>query len=170
MVVVSVVVVILVEVVVSVVVVRLVRVDVAVVVETLVEVVVSVAVVTDVSVTVVGGRDRGTRITVADKRTPATSIAAATYAKFLLPFGARFVYYVTNIRALRATYTFVPNSSCKGFLRDFHSRVEPWAARGAAEPLDDEWEERPTTLTSSSISPLNSPSRRSKVSPKVVSR
>jgi len=82
---VSVVVVILVEVVVSIVVVTLVRVDVAVVVVTLVEVVVSVAVVADVSVTVVGGRDRGTRIRVADTRTPASSIAAATYARLLFP-------------------------------------------------------------------------------------
>jgi len=84
-VVVSVAVVILVEVEVSVEVVRLVRVDVAVVVVTLVEVVVSVAVVTDISVTVIGERDRGARIRVADTRTPARSIAAATYGRLLLP-------------------------------------------------------------------------------------
>lgn len=85
MVVVSVVVVILVEVEVSVAVVTLVEVVVSVVVVTLVEAVVSVAVVTDVAVTVVGGRDTGARIKVADTRTPATSIAAATYARLLFP-------------------------------------------------------------------------------------
>jgi hypothetical protein len=63
----------------------LVEVDVSVEVVTLVSVVVCVAVVTDVAVTVVGGRDKGTRIRVADTRTPATNIAAATYARLLFP-------------------------------------------------------------------------------------
>ena len=84
-VVVSVAVVILVEVDVSVEVVTLVRVVVSVEVMALVRVVVCVAVVTEVAVTVVGGRDVGARIRVADTRTPATGIAAATYARLLFP-------------------------------------------------------------------------------------
>jgi ABC-type anion transport system duplicated permease subunit len=70
---------------VSVEVVTLVCVVVSVEVTALVRVVVCVAVVTDVSVTVVGVRDTGARIKVADTRTPATSIAAATYARLLFP-------------------------------------------------------------------------------------
>jgi hypothetical protein len=67
-------------------------------VETLVEVVVYAAVVTDVSVNVVGGRDRGTRIRVADTRTPATNIAAATYARLLFPLRCNANSTVTERR------------------------------------------------------------------------
>jgi ABC-type anion transport system duplicated permease subunit len=97
----------LVEVDVSVEVVTLVCVVVSVEVTALVRVVVCVEVVTDVAVTVVGGRDMGTRIRVADTRTPATNIAAATYTELLFPLPCNARPLDSNDGALPSVNTFV---------------------------------------------------------------
>jgi hypothetical protein len=85
----------------------LVEVVVSVEVVTLVSVVVCVAVVTDVAVMVVGGRDKGTRIRVADTRTPAINIAAATYARLLFPVPCNARPLDSNDGALPSVSTFV---------------------------------------------------------------
>jgi hypothetical protein len=87
---------------------------VSVVVVTLVKVVLSVAVVTDVSVTVVGGRDVGARVRVADTRTPATSIAAATYPRLLFPLPCNASHSTANDGALPLVNTFVQTAPMSG--------------------------------------------------------
>ena len=76
----------------------------------LVRVLVCVVVVTDVEVTVVGERDRGTRTRVVETRTPARSIAAATYARLLFPLPCNATSPDRDDRTLPRKYV-CPNDS-----------------------------------------------------------
>jgi len=65
----------------------------------------------EVPVMVVGERDRGTRIRVADTRTPASRIATATYARLLFPLFCNATAPDIDETALTSVNTFVRTDS-----------------------------------------------------------